>query len=216
MPSRVAKHLNVNDFATVNRRSVLRSLGAAAVLTATGGLFSRSAWSNPVFPAYPFALGVASGDPASDGFVIWTKIASKPLEHGGGMPKMPVEVEWAVASDERMQQAVQKGKAIAHPELGHAVHVEVAGLEPARDYFYQFSVGSERSATGRARTFPRAGAALAQLRLPSRAASATKPGFIRHTGALPLSASILSFTTATISTSIAPCAPARCRIRRCA
>ena len=58
-----------------------------------------------------------------------------------------------MASDERMQQTVQKGKAIAHPELGHAVHVEVAGLEPARDYFYRFSVGSERSATGDAQSF---------------------------------------------------------------
>jgi alkaline phosphatase D len=177
MRYRVSKLLDLNDFATVNRRSVLRSLGAAAVLTATGGLFSRSAWSNPVFPAYPFALGVASGDPASDGFVIWTKIAPKPLEHGGGMPKMPVEVEWAVASDERMLQTVQKGKAIAHPELGHAVHVEVAGLEPAHDYFYSFSVGSERSTTGRARTFPRAGTPLAQLRFAVAGCQRYEAGF---------------------------------------
>ena len=136
MSFRFRKNLNIDDFATVNRRSVLRGLGAAALLTATGGLFSRSVWGNPVFSAYPFSLGVASGDPAPDGFVIWTKIAPKPLEHGSGMPKKPVEVEWAVASDERMQKTVQKGKAIGHPELGHAVHVEVAGLEPARDYCF--------------------------------------------------------------------------------
>lgn len=25
---------------------------------------------------------------------------------------------------------------MAHPELGHAVHVEVSGLKPGRDYLY--------------------------------------------------------------------------------
>ena len=33
---------------------------------------------------YPFSLGVASGDPSPDGFVLWTKLAPKPLERGGG------------------------------------------------------------------------------------------------------------------------------------
>ena len=45
-----------------------------------GGLFAR-----PRFDAYPFSLGVASGDPSADGFVLWTRLAPDPL-HGGGMP----------------------------------------------------------------------------------------------------------------------------------
>lgn len=162
--SRTPPRLNVDNFVTVNRRHVLRSLGASALLTAGGGLFTQRAWSQPALGGNPFTLGVASGDPAPDGFVIWTKLAPKPLEPGGGMPHKPVEVEWLVASDEGMKQIVQKGKAVAHPELGHAVHVEVAGLEPARDYFYRFVAGGEVSRTGRSRTFPRAGAALAQVR----------------------------------------------------
>jgi alkaline phosphatase D len=162
--NRLPARLNVDDFSTVNRRLVLRGLGASALLTAAGGLFARSVWGSPVFAAYPFALGVASGDPAPEGFVIWTKIAPKPLERGGGMPKKPVEVEWSVATDERMRQVAQKGNTIAHPELGHAVHVEVGGLQPARDYFYQFTIAGERSRVGRARTLPPAGAPVAQLR----------------------------------------------------
>lgn len=177
MPSRFPGRLNVDDFATINRRRVLRGLGVTALVTATGGLFSRSVWSQPVFAGNPFTLGVSSGDPAPDGFVIWTKIAPKPLERGGGMPKKPVEVGWIVASDERMQRAVQKGQAIAHPELGHAVHVEIAGLEPSRDYFYQFTIGGERSAVGRTRTFPRAGAPLAQLRFAVAGCQRYEAGF---------------------------------------
>ena len=164
MPIRFPARSNITDFVTVNRRSVLRALGASAVLAATGGMFARSAWGNPVFTAYPFALGVASGDPSPDGFVIWTKIAPKPLERSGGMPRKPVQVEWVVAGDERMRSIQQSGTFLARPELGHSVHVELAGLSPARDYFYQVTVGGERSRVGRARTLPSAGAAVPQLR----------------------------------------------------
>lgn len=164
MIERVRGHLNLDDFATVNRRRVLRALGASALLGAGGGLFSRAVWSQPAFSENPFALGVASGDPAPDGFVLWTKLAPKPLERGGGMPGKPVEVAWSVAADEGMSKIVQQGKVTAHPVLGHAVHVEVTGLEPSRDYFYRFSVGGEQSRVGRSRTFPRAGAPLAQLK----------------------------------------------------
>ncbi|MGH6768383.1 MAG: alkaline phosphatase D family protein [Xanthobacteraceae bacterium] len=164
MDRRFVAGLDVDAFATVNRRVLLRGLAASTLVTTTGGLFSRRVWANPVFAAYPFSLGVASGDPAPDGFVIWTKIAPSPLAHGGGMPKKPVEVEWSVASDERMTTVAAKGTAIAHPELGHAVHVEVGGLEPAREYFYRFTVGGERSRIGRAKTLPPTGASTAQVR----------------------------------------------------
>ena len=44
------------------------------------------------------------------------------------------------------------------------MHVEVGGLEAGREYFYHFTIGGERSRTGRARTLPAAGAAVPQLR----------------------------------------------------
>jgi alkaline phosphatase D len=156
--------LNVDDFATINRRQLLRRLGVSAVVTAAGGLFARPVCGSPRFAAYPFALGVASGDPHPDGFVIWTKVGPMPLEPDGGMPSQPVDVEWSVGTDERMARIVRKGRAIAHPELGHSVHVEVAGLQPGRDYFYRFQVSGHRSRVGRARTLPRGGAAVAALR----------------------------------------------------
>ena len=164
MSRRAGARLHVPEFSTMDRRGFLRALGASAILTATGGVGSGSVWGSPVFAANPFSLGVASGEPAPNGFVIWTKVAPKPLERGGGMPRRAVEVGWAVATDERMGKAVQKGTAIAHPELGHAVHVELEGLQPGRDYFYQFTIGRERSRIGRTRTLPAAGAGVSQLR----------------------------------------------------
>ncbi len=164
MPQRFLPRINVDDFCTVNRRTLLRGLGSAALLTTAGGLYRRGVWASPVFAASPFTLGVASGDPAPDGFVLWTKLAPRPFEPGGGIPRKAVEVNWAVATDERLRQVTQQGTAMAHPELGHAVHVEVSGLEPGRDYFYRFTIGAERSPVGRARALPAVGAPVAQLR----------------------------------------------------
>ena len=58
----------------------------------------------------------------------------------------------------------QKGIALARPELGHSVHVEVAGLEPGREYWYRFRAGDEVSQIGRTKTAPPAGAAVDRLR----------------------------------------------------
>ena len=70
MSDRFPARLDVDDFCTMSRRTLLRRLGAAALLTATGGLFRGGVWASPVFAADPFSLGIAAGDPAPDGFVI--------------------------------------------------------------------------------------------------------------------------------------------------
>jgi alkaline phosphatase D len=73
------------------------------------------------------------------------------------MPPVPVKVAYEVAADESFRTVVAKGDAMALPDLAHAVHVEVHGLQPARDYFYRFTAGGERSAPGHARTTPAEG-----------------------------------------------------------
>jgi alkaline phosphatase D len=110
-------------------------------------------FAQPTFNRNPFTLGVASGDPSPDGFVLWTRLAPDPLA-GGGMTDENVEIEWAVSADEKMSRTVKRGKAVASPDLAHSVHVEVRGLDPARWYWYQFRVGSHWSTIGRSRTAP--------------------------------------------------------------
>jgi alkaline phosphatase D len=156
--------------ARASRRHWLKTLGGAASLGAASFLLpaaTREAFAQPVFSDYPFRLGVASGDPSPDGFVIWTRLMPRPLdiEANYGMPRQPVEVQWEVARDDAFRDIAARGTAVAHPDLGHSVHVEVAGLEPARPYWYRFSAGRERSFTGRARTLPAPGSAVARVRL---------------------------------------------------
>lgn len=158
---------------SVSRRGLMLALGAGGVVLGSG----RQALADPVFAEYPFQLGIAAGDPAPDGFVIWTRLAPRPLEVGHGMPGAPVPVKWEIATDRGFSNVAQSGEAIARPELGHAVHVEVTGLEPGRDYFYRFTAGAERTPSGRAKTAPAAGASTARVRFGVLGCQAYEQGF---------------------------------------
>jgi alkaline phosphatase D len=172
-----ANVLRQGDCPDAGRRRMLRALGGVALAAAGGATLPGSSFAQSGSGASPFTLGVASGDPAPDGFVLWTKLAPQPLARGGGMRKRPVEVEWTVADDERMTRPVQRGRAVARPEVGHAVHVEVAGLQPARDYFYRFTAGGEQSRIGRTRTLPAPGAAIAELRFAAAGCQRYEEGY---------------------------------------
>jgi alkaline phosphatase D len=150
--------------ARLSRREWLNAawaLGAAAVLHPI--ISTRVHAQAPAFKVNPFTLGVASGDPLSDAVVIWTRLAPDPLA-GGGMPMTAVDVTWEEARDERFQTVVRNGTAVARPELGHSVHVDVTGLEPGREYWYRFRAGGEASDTGRTKTAPAQGMRVDRLR----------------------------------------------------
>lgn len=144
----------------LSRRTVFAGLaGLTGLVAAPAIVRAQQAFSN-----YPFRLGVASGDPSADGFVIWTRLAPEPLAEHGGMPMAPIQVDYVVASDPGFKTIVAKGNSLARPELAHSVHVEISGLEAGRPYWYRFMVGRERSQPGRVFTLPRQGAALKRLR----------------------------------------------------
>jgi alkaline phosphatase D len=139
------------------RRQFLVQSGAWLAAAAAAQAWQRK------FSTDPFQLGVASGDPSPDGFVIWTRLAPE-LLFGGGMAPENVPVSWEVAADERMSRILKKGRVVATPEMAHSVHVEVHGLEPNRWYWYRFNTGGVESTIGRSRTFPRAGDTVDQVK----------------------------------------------------
>lgn len=121
----------------------------AALLAATATL---GACALPVASEYPFALGVASGDPKQDGGTIWTRLAPAPLDPDWGMPRADIDVTWEIARDEAMRDVVRRGTARAEHAWAHSVHVDLAGLEPAREYWYRFRALGHASPIGRLRT----------------------------------------------------------------
>ena len=95
----------------ISRRSLLTAgLGAGLVVALPGAAIAVTA-DDAGLPADPFTLGVASGDPWPDGFVLWTRLALDPLaEDGlGGMPSRNVAVEWEVARTRGMRTVVSRG-----------------------------------------------------------------------------------------------------------
>ena len=106
----------------------------------------------------PFSLGVASGDPSPDGFVLWTRLARLPLDDDGlgGMGQSVREVRWQVATDPQFRRVVRRGVVATGPDQGYAVHLEPRGLEPDREHWYRFRLGRHLSPVGRTRTAPRA------------------------------------------------------------
>ena len=95
---------------------------------------------------------------------MWTRLAPRPREPGGGMTPDPVEVAWQVAEDEAMTRFVGSGTVTAVAAWAHTVHVEVEGLRPGRWYWYRFKAGGEISPVGRTRTMPAAHVTAERLR----------------------------------------------------
>ena len=148
----------------IARRQMLVQAAALA-----GAALMPQAWT-PALAAtrladFPFALGVASGEPTADGMVLWTRLAPRPLDPDGGMPARPMAVAWEVAEDHGLKRIVAHGVARAVPEAAHSVHVEVAGLKPDREYWYRFRAAGHASPVGRTRTTPALAARPQRLRI---------------------------------------------------
>ena len=145
----------------LSRRLFLKRAGALAAATLLEPC--TRVLAQPRFASDPFALGIASGFPHPSGMTLWTRLAPKPLE-GGGVPSAGVPVSWEVSTDEAFRAVVAQGTAIAVPEWGHSIHVDVKGLAPGRWYWYRFRVGEAISRSGRTRTAPLEGDSVERLR----------------------------------------------------
>ena len=154
---------------TPSRRSFIKRCTVA-----TTGLLLLPGWIRaagaPVWSTGdPFSLGVASGTPSTDGFVLWTRLAPQPLssdpETPGGVPPGNYVVRYEIATDSNLRTIVRRGEATANSALAYSVHAEVDGLAPGRPYWYRFSCGDAHSRIGRASTLPGNDASVAQLKL---------------------------------------------------
>jgi len=118
----------------IARRGMLFA-GATAVMT-------RPAWAQALSHG-AFTHGVASGDPLTDGVILWTRFVG-----GDG------RIAWEVSEDESFARIAARGEAQATPVSDFCVKVDTRGLQPGRQYFYRFLAGSGPSLVGRTRTAP--------------------------------------------------------------
>ena len=73
----------------LTRRRLLAGAAASGLVAVSAPALLRHAAAQAWRAGDPFSLGVASGAPRSDGFVLWTRLAPEPLsvspETPGGM-----------------------------------------------------------------------------------------------------------------------------------
>ncbi len=115
------------------------------------GAAARTAWADDDLDDAD--LGVASGDPWPDGFVIWTRLPRS--------LRTASDVRWEVATSPDFGAAVVASGALeATAARDFCVKIRVGGLEPFAAYFYRFMADAGfATAVGRARTAPVAGTA---------------------------------------------------------
>ncbi|MFC8951656.1 alkaline phosphatase D family protein [Streptomyces sp. NPDC057101] len=164
------------------RRRFLTVTGAAAALAfatqlPAAGAAAAAELDGRRLTEDPFTLGVASGDPLPGSVLLWTRLAPRPFEPGGGLPAERVSVHWELARDERFTRTVRRGRATAHPEFSHTVHVEVEHLDAGREFFYRFRVGAWTSPVGRTRTAPAPWARPTALKLAAVSCQAYHDGY---------------------------------------
>lgn len=171
------------DDGGLTRRSFVAGSAAAVAGAAFAPLWAAGARSigftgfQHSGEGYPFALGVASGDPLPHAVVIWTRLAPWPDAAGGGIPHRPVGVFWQVAADDRFRHVVRSGHAVAHPLDAHSVHVDVQGLDPGYVYYYRFWALGEWSPIGRTKTAPPRGDRVDRLRFAFASCQDFEEGF---------------------------------------
>ncbi|HWA89751.1 MAG TPA: alkaline phosphatase D family protein [Rhizomicrobium sp.] len=120
--------------------STAAALGAALAWPSREARASTTRWTErrDLFP-----LGVASGDPAPESVLLWTRRESA----------MPLTVE--IAQDEAFARVVATSLVTPRPENDWTVRVLAAGLKPRTTYWYRFSDAEGRgSRIGRTRTAP--------------------------------------------------------------
>lgn len=122
----------------INRRQAFGLIGAAP------GAAAAQARRTPGRAAVGFPSGVASGDPSSDGAVLWTRI-DQPGDLG---------LNWEVATDPAFSRIVRSGVVVAQAARDGTAKCEVGGLGSAADYWYRFRARGAVSPAGRFRTLP--------------------------------------------------------------
>ena len=131
-----------------SRRDFIIKLSSVSATLASGGILS--ACGSDASPMVNFNYGVASGDPALDGMVLWTYARYADT----GLMNNTVPLKYEVATDNAFTNLIKSGDLSSSSATRFTVKVKVSGLNAGTAYFYSFTSGAFRSGVGKTRTLP--------------------------------------------------------------
>ncbi|QQQ19482.1 alkaline phosphatase D family protein [Brevundimonas vitis] len=123
----------------LDRRGLIGLLGGGVAAPALARPGAKAA-------TVQFRHGVASGDPTSDGMVLWTRLTTDAAE--------PLSVDWFVRPAQADTAPVLSGRIETGPDRDWTVKIEVSGLESGREYRFDFAAAGTVSPQGLTRTLP--------------------------------------------------------------
>ncbi len=135
----------------LTRRKFAKAAAAAGAVLALGkGSAAAPAWRERR-DLYP--QGVASGDPAPDSVLLWTR-----RQPAGDDPRTAHLLTVELAKDQAFHDVVVRGKAEVTADTDWTCRFMAAGLAPATEYWYRFTdEDGNGSRVGRTLTAPREG-----------------------------------------------------------
>ncbi|CAM4235228.1 alkaline phosphatase D family protein [Zobellia roscoffensis] len=92
-----------------------------------------------------FPYGVASGNPDSNGVLIWTKTLPKNVSQ---------EILWQMSTDSLFSIIEKQGVESAKKQSDYTIKAQVDELHPGQTYYYRFTIGNNHSMVGRTKTLP--------------------------------------------------------------
>lgn len=157
---------------SISRRKLIKKagvIGATGLVATKAGAMSSKPPKGTMPPQkhHYFNHGVASGDPLFDRVILWTRVTP--------VKERSLTVKWKIATDMKMQHVVNEGEFKTTAARDFTVKVDADGLMPDTWYYYQFSVGTKKSMTGRTKTAAETG--LERLRLAVVSCSSFPHGF---------------------------------------
>ncbi len=131
----------------VSRREFIKQAASCGAALALGGTASARSTVNWRERRDLYPEGVASGDPAPDSVLLWTR---RPFDKGESQI-LTVEV----AEDEKFRRVVAKTNVPVSPSADWTARVLIGGLKPAKVYWYRFTdADGNGSRIGRTITAP--------------------------------------------------------------
>lgn len=125
-------------------RRGLMGLGAGASLAACSSPNPVSGRNAGTVASGAFAHGVASGDPAPESVILWTRVTPETAGE--------ITVTWEVSGTDSFDELAASGDVTTQAARDYTVKIEARGLSPDARYFYRFRAGDATSPVGQTKT----------------------------------------------------------------
>lgn len=125
-------------------RRGLMGLGAGAGLAACSSPNPVAGRNSGAVASGAFVHGVASGDPAPESVILWTRVTPETAGE--------ISVTWEVSGTDSFDELAASGEVTTQAARDYTVKIDASGLSPDTRYFYRFRAGDATSPVGQTKT----------------------------------------------------------------